>query len=46
MQSSLLNQLNLNFYNIITHPIMYESLYMHDIAVAATYSSYIRFVLS
>ena len=28
MQSSLLNQLNLNFYNIITHPIMYESLYM------------------
>ena len=28
MQSSLLNQLKLNFYNIITHPIMHESLYM------------------
>ena len=42
MQSSLLNQLNLILYNIITHPIMHESLHVYETAaVAAIYGSYI-----
>ena len=41
MQSSLLNQLNLILYNIITHPIMHESLHVYETTVAAIYGSYI-----